>query len=75
MTVVLIPGPPHPPKVNYFLVSMTVLISTPTHPPKVKYQNTMQTVNQAARKLQDHHHQSLAILQQGCYTHPSLKWQ
>ena len=35
----------------------------------------MQIVNQAAGKLQDHHHQSLATLQQGCFTHPSLKWQ
>ena len=28
----------------------------------------MQTVNQAAGKLQDHHHQSQAILQQGHYS-------
>ena len=75
VTVVLIPGPQHPPKVKYFLVTITDLISAPTHPRKVKYQITMQTVNQAAGKLQDHHHQSLAILQQGCCTHPSLKWQ
>ena len=35
----------------------------------------MQTVNEAAGKLQDYHHQSQAILQQGHCTHPSLKWQ
>ena len=57
MTAVLIPGQ-NPPKAKYFQVTITILISTPTHPTKVKYQNTMQTVNQAAWKLQDHHHQS-----------------
>ena len=55
-TVVIIPGPQHPPKVKYFLVTITDLISAPTHPPKVNYQITMQIVNQAAEKLQDHHH-------------------
>ena len=60
---VLIPGPQHSHKVKYFPVTITVLISVPEHPPKVKYfQITMQTVNQAAGNLQDHHHQSLANL-------------
>ena len=62
VTVVLIPGSQHPPKVKYFLITITNLIAAPTHPPKVKYQIMMQTVNQAAGKLQDHH-QSLATLQ------------
>ena len=40
---------------------MGLLFPGPQHPPKVKYfQITMQTVNQAAGKLEDHHHQSLA---------------
>ena len=75
VTIVLIPGPQHPPKVKYFWVTITILILTPRHPPKVKYQNMVQIVNQAAGKLQDYHHQSQAILQQGCFTHPFLKWQ
>ena len=59
VTAVLIPGPQHPSKVKYFLVAITNLISAPMHPPKVKYlQITMQTVNQAAGKLQYHHLQS-----------------
>ena len=62
MTVVLILGTQHPPKVNYFLVTITDLISAPTHPPKVKNQIMMHTVNQAAGKLQDHHHQSFGNL-------------
>ena len=61
MIVVLIPGPQHPPKVKYFLVTITNLISGPTHPPKIKYQIMMQIVNQADWKLQDHHHQSLTV--------------
>ena len=75
VTAVLIPGPQHPPKVKYFQVTIIILILTPTHPPKVKYQNMMQTVNHTAGKLKDHHNQSQAILQQGRFTHPSLKWQ
>ena len=58
VTIVLIPEPQYPPKVKYFLVTITNLISAPTHPPKVKYQIPMQTVNETAGKLQDHHHQS-----------------
>ena len=37
---VVLPGPQHPPKVKYFLVTITftitVLIARPIHPPKVK---------------------------------------
>ena len=40
VTAVVLPGPQHPPKVKYFLVTITftitVLIVRPTHPPKVK---------------------------------------
>ena len=50
VTIVLLPGPQHPPKVKYFQVTITILILKPAHPPKVKYQNTMQIVNQAAEK-------------------------
>ena len=35
-TVVFIPGPQHPSKVKYFLVTITDLISVPAQPPKVK---------------------------------------
>ena len=58
----------HPPKVKYFPVTITftitVLIARPTHPCKVKkQQNIMPAVSQAAGKLQDHHHLSLATCQ------------
>ena len=33
---VVIPRPQHPPKVKYFLVTITILIARPIHPPKVK---------------------------------------
>ena len=43
VTAVVLPRPQHPPKVKYFLVTITftiititVLIVRPTHPPKVK---------------------------------------
>ena len=68
MTAVVLPGPQHPPKVKYFLVTITftitVLIARPIHPPKVKQQqNMMPAVSQVAKKLQDHHHHSLATYQ------------
>ena len=69
-----LPGPEHPPKVNYFLLTLTV----PAYPHKVKYfciRIMMLVVNQAAGKLQDHHHQSLVVLQQRPCAHPSLKLQ
>ena len=40
VTAVVLPRPQHPPKVKYFLVTITFTITTlivrPTHPPKVK---------------------------------------
>ena len=40
VTAVVLPGPQHPPKVKYFLVTIaftiTVLIVRPIHPPKVR---------------------------------------
>ena len=41
----LIPGPQHPPKVKYVLVTITDLISVPAHSPKVKYLQIMINAN------------------------------